>query len=70
MALGVSIFPKVLAMAFKLMREEVDGFLEALSDENLASFFLLVPPLTLLSLPRIPLPGFLSYVCASGGFSC
>ena len=31
-------------MAFKLMREEVDGFLEALSDENLASFLLLVPP--------------------------
>ena len=27
-------------MAFKLMREEVDGFLEALTDENLASFLI------------------------------
>ena len=30
----------LVAMAFKLMREEVDGFLEALSDENLAFFLI------------------------------
>ena len=32
--------PILVAMAFKLMREEVDGFLEALSDENLAFFLI------------------------------
>ena len=32
--------PILVDMAFKLMREEVDGFLEALSDENLASFLI------------------------------
>ena len=33
--------PILVDMAFKLMNEEVDGFLEALSDENLASFLIL-----------------------------
>ena len=36
--------PILVAMAFKLMREEVDGFLEALSDENLASFLISESP--------------------------
>ena len=36
--------PILVDMAFKLMREEVFGFLEALSDENLASFLISKSP--------------------------